>query len=179
MRLNSTKFSKGKFILSVLATSAVLVAGVETMRPFGADAAGPESMGGMMEKFVMGDGPDGHFREMAENFICGDARTQWRERALSLVNYVVDPAEEQKALFEDIRTKASENDKIIAEACATYKNSGEGFLAQMEKRRLVLETALKVMDNMQPAIKAFYTSLNEEQIGRLKSIAPPVIARQL
>ena len=49
----------------------------------------------------------------------------------------------------------------------------------MEKRRLVLTTALQVMDNIQPSVKAFYTSLNEEQIARLKAVAPPAIAKRL
>ena len=175
-----TKPGKTKFILSVLATSAILVTAIETMRPGQVLAKAVETEGVKIPPaFALASGDIDGFRKMAEEFICGEKRVDLRNRIINAVDYIVDPVENQTALLEEVRAKANENDKVIQTACTSYGALGEDFLSMMEKRRLVLTTALQVMDSIQPSVKAFYTSLNEEQIARLKAVAPPAIAKRL
>ncbi len=174
-----TQPSKTKFFLSVLATSAVLVAGIETIRPQQVLAKAGEQNAGVSFGIAMTGGDIDAMRAKAEDFICGDKRVQLRSRLISAVDYIVDPAEQQAVLLDEVRAKAMENDKTIATACESYRAMGQDFPAMMEKRRLVLTTSLQVMDNIQPSVKAFYESLNEEQIGRLKAVMPPAIAQKL
>ncbi|MCB1591596.1 MAG: hypothetical protein KDI90_04000 [Alphaproteobacteria bacterium] len=174
-----TQPAKTKFFLSVLATSAILVAGMETLRPQQvlAKAMGMETE--MPAAFALASGDIDALRKKAEDFVCGDKRVQLRSRIINAVDYIVDPVDEQVTLLDDVRAKTVENDQIIATACASYKALGEDLPSMMEKRRLALSTALQLMDNVQPSVKAFYESLNEEQLERLRAVLPPQIAKRL
>lgn len=159
-----------------------MVAGIEASRPAIVMADTPEqglAQADMAPLMSFSPGNIEGFRKAAEKFICGENRMAVRNRVLAAVNYIVDPTDAQLALLDEVKTKASENDKAVQMACDKYSAMGDDFLSMMEKRHLVLTTALSLMDNMQPSIKAFYTSLDQNQISRLKEIAPPQIAKHL
>ncbi|MCB1682220.1 MAG: hypothetical protein KDI61_05125 [Alphaproteobacteria bacterium] len=175
-----TKPSKTKYVLSVLATSALMVTAIETIRPQQVLAKAMEAEGMKMPAaFALASGDIDGVRKMAEEFVCGEKRIDLRNRIINAVDYIVDPVDNQVALLDEVRTKAMENDKVIQSACESYSALGDDFLSMMEKRHLVVTTALQVMDNVQPSIKAFYTSLSPEQVARLKDVAPPAIAKRL
>lgn len=117
-------------------------------------------------------------REWVKQQIC-DNRKEIITRILSTVNYVADLHPDQVLLLGELRSKIDEVDPVIQQACDEVESLGDGFLASMERRRLAVSTLLQVMNKVQPGIKALYMSLSDDQLSRLREVAPPLIADKL
>jgi len=107
-------------------------------------------------------------------FVCSDQRTELRQQIMAIASHAVDPAPEQKKAIKDLKNALNQNDRLIAKSCASLDKLEGDLFEGMKSRKIILNTALDVMNNTQPHIQTFYNSLNETQKTNLIEVFPNI-----
>jgi hypothetical protein len=91
--------------------------------------------------------------------------TQW---PIEEIAQVVQPAQEQQRLLDDLKAASEQAVKVLQAACPNDPPSTPiGRLDAIDKR---LEAMLQAVDIVRPALAKFYASLSDEQKGRFNAM---------
>jgi|SaaInl7_135m_RNA_FD_contig_61_1034557_length_1290_multi_21_in_0_out_0_1 hypothetical protein len=160
--------TKGILISSVIGLAAV-GAIAATSLSLGSAAHATGSGGHGMSKMFggghhgMGQGGMGGGRGMAH--LCGPARSEKVEHAISFVDDFMTFSGPQKQAWDNLAGALRAGDEKVGAACATFKDgkppqSATGKLGMAES---FLTAGLAVVQQVRPAFDRFYDTLNEKQ----------------
>jgi len=126
-----------------------------------------EGMPPMMERGAMS-------RPFGMAHFCGPNGGRMGEVMMERVERATQPAPDQRAAFDRLRTATGKAGEIMRGACTTERPvTPTGRLAAAEKR---LAAMLEAVRTVRPAMDAYYGSLSDEQKARL-TLAQPHMGR--
>lgn len=141
------------FTVSVAAAALAAMATIATAQP-----AGPSMM---MGPGVMGPGMHGR--------MCSPSAVGFAEWRIDRLERSIKLTDAQRVKFDELKAASNKALDTMRTACPTeFPTTTVGRMAAMEKR---LEAMLAAVKTMQPAMEAFYATLNDEQKARLDTSA--------
>src|SRR5262249_10843534 len=111
--------------------------------------------------------------------ICSERAPNLTDWPIAQIAQSVEPNDVQRAALDQLRDAAAKAIALLHAACPTeLPSTPPGRLAAMGRR---LEVMLQAVDIVEPALHAFYQSLDDEQKARFNVIAPqePQAARTI
>jgi Spy/CpxP family protein refolding chaperone len=154
-------------IASAIAASLSLTA----LAPAVADPGRGEGYGqgkGMQGEQRGERGERGHRGGMMQ-LVCSDQGAARIEKALDRVNSRITLTDEQQALFETFKSTALSAQTEFADNCvAPTRGQGTDFVERLKNRQSNMTATVAAMDDVIPALEAFYDGLTDEQKAEMK-----------
>ncbi len=110
-------------------------------------------------------GPRGGMMQL----VCSDQGAARIEKALDRVNSRITLTDEQQALFETFKSTALSAQTEFADNCvAPTRGQGTDFVERLKNRQSNMTATVAAMDDVIPALEAFYDGLTDEQKAEMK-----------
>ncbi len=160
--------TKGILISSAIGLAAVgAVAATSLSLGSAANATGSErhAASGMSGGGHHGWGHGGMRGGRGMAHLCGPARSEKVEHAISFVDNFMTFSGPQKEAWEELAGALRAGDKKVGEACETLKDGKppQNAMGKMSMAESFLTAGLNVVQQVRPAFDRFYGTLNEKQ----------------
>lgn len=110
-------------------------------------------------------GPRGGMMQL----VCSDQGAARIEKALDRVNSRITLTDEQQALFETFKSTALSAQTEFADNCvAPTRGQGTDVVERLKNRQSNMTATVAAMDDVIPALEAFYDGLTDEQKAEMK-----------
>lgn len=108
--------------------------------------------------------------------VCSVTAPELTDWPIERIAQAVEPNEPQRALLAEFKSAVANAVELMKSACPTdLPATPTGRMAAMRTR---LETMLKAVTIVQPALERFYNSLNDEQKARFNALPEAPVARR-
>lgn len=153
----------GSLALTALAPAAYADNRGQGMRKHDGKGEYGEHMRGQMGQRGQG-GPGGFI-----GLMCSERGAERLETALNFVGGKLTLTDEQQTLLDNLKTAALTAQTEYADSCITGPRDGSGNVVdRIKHRQSNMQAQIAAMDDVIPALEAFYDSLTEEQQAALK-----------
>jgi hypothetical protein len=104
--------------------------------------------------------------------LCGDPEKGITAWPIALIEQAVQPAPEQRALLDELKSAAAKAADAFKESCGdSYAMTPPGRLRAMTNR---IGATLEAVRIVRPALEKFYNSLSDEQQARFNALGPNI-----